>query len=350
MQAENITLFFQQGSSDKIYKASLEEVDGKFIVNFAYGRRGSTLKTGTKTQSPVEYEKAKKIYDKLVNGKASKGYVPDENDNSNDYVYANEQRKTGIHCQLLNPIIETDLDELFESEDWWAQEKQDGKRMLIHKLEETTAINRKGLSVGAPKPMIDSANAIKKTFLVDGEAVGEKLFAFDLLEFDGEDIRDKPYTERLDLLENLGFKGAIKVVKTAKTQKAKKALYKKLQKESAEGIVFKNHTANFTPGRPNSGGNQLKFKFYDTASVIVSKVNDKRSVAMMVYDGENEVAIGNVTIAVNQEIPKAGSIIEVRYLYAYKGGSLYQPNFLNLRDDIEAKECTIDQLKYKKDT
>jgi len=66
-------------------------------------------------------------------------------------------------------------------------------------------------------------------------------------------------------------------------------------------------------GRPNSGGNQLKFKFYDTASVIVTKVNDKRSVGISLLDNETAVFMGNVTISVNQEIPKAGDIIEVRY-------------------------------------
>ncbi len=54
------TLYFRQGSSDKIYQAAIEEVPGEddaFLVNFAYGRRGSTLKTGTKTQKPVTREK-----------------------------------------------------------------------------------------------------------------------------------------------------------------------------------------------------------------------------------------------------------------------------------------------------
>ena len=130
-KTENVTLFYRQERSDKIYKASLEEKDGNFIVNFAYGRRGSTLKTGTKTQVPVAYEKAKKIYDKLVLSKASKGYVPDE-DNSK-YVVDTDQRKTGIHSQLLNPIEESELESYFTDDNWCLQEKMDGKRMLIKK-------------------------------------------------------------------------------------------------------------------------------------------------------------------------------------------------------------------------
>jgi len=347
MTTENITLFFQQGSSDKVYKASLEKKGRKYIVNFAFGRRGSTLKTGTKTQEPLEYEKAKKIYDKLVNSKSAKGYVPHED--TTNYVYTSNQVSTGVHCQLLNPINAEEAPVFMEEDTWWAQEKKDGRRMLIWKKEDVTAINRKGFSIGAPEPILAAVQHIQATFLIDGEAIGEKLFVFDLLEWNDEDIRNETYQERLEILEKISFGQAIQVVKTAKTTEEKQALYQDLKSTNSEGIVFKEHSALYTAGRPNSGGTQRKFKFYDTASVVVSKVNDKRSVAMMVFDGDKKVEVGNVTIAVNQEIPPAGSIIEVRYLYAYKGGSLYQPTFLNLRTDLEKKECIIQQLKYKKE-
>lgn len=347
MKTENITLFFKQERADKVYKAALEEKDSQYIVNFAYGRRGSTLKTGTKTQTPVPYEKAKKIYDKLVRDKSAKGYVPNE-DNS-QYVYASDQVKTGIHCQLLNTMEEAVMEELLKEETWWAQEKKDGKRMLIHKAAELTAINRRGLSVGAPDSILQAASAIERSFLIDGEAIGDTLFAFDLLALDEKDIREKPYEERQQLLESIGFNGAIQIVATAKTSEQKEQLYKQLKKQSSEGIVFKDKTAAYTAGRPNSGGTQRKFKFYDTASVVVRAINDKRSVAVMVYDEQEEIGIGNVTISVNKDIPPVGSIIEVRYLYAYKGGSLYQPTFLELRTDIPKEECVIGQLKYKQE-
>jgi bifunctional non-homologous end joining protein LigD len=349
MTSEKITLYFKQGSSDKIYQAAMEEVDSnRFMVHFAYGRRGATLKTGTKTNAPVDYASAKKIYDKLVKSKTSKGYAPGAE--GSQYTDA-DTKETGVQCQLLNFVTEPKVALLIKDDKWWAQEKHDGKRMLIHKQADSiTAINRKGLSVGAPDTILNCAGKVKQTFLVDGEAVGEKLFAFDLLEIDNTDVKATPYSQRLSHLENLGLDGSIVVVETAKSKEDKQQLYDQLKASGSEGIVFKKHSAHYTAGRPNSGGNQVKFKFYATASVIVTKINDKRSVAVAVISGKKKVDVGNVTIPPNKEIPAVKSIIEVRYLYAYKGGNLYQPTYIGVRDDIGLKDCRISQLKYKKET
>ena len=67
------------------------------------------------------------------------------------------------------------------------------------------------------------------------------------------------------------------------------------------------------------------------------------------WDGKDRVQVGNVTIPTNQPVPPLGSIIEVRYLYAFQGGSVYQPVFLAVRDDLDAQDCVIGQLKYKAD-
>lgn len=348
MTSEHITLYFKQGSSDKVYNASLEEVENnRFVVNFAYGRRGATLTTGTKTNSPVGYDSAKKIYNKLVKSKTSKGYTPGAE--GPQYVHTDaDTRDTGVQCQLLNFIEEDEAERLIKDDAWWAQEKYDGKRMLLRKADAVTAINRNGLSVGAPDAIITQAGSIDETYLVDGEAVGETLFVFDLLDVDQTDLRSAPYGQRLAQLESLGFGGAIVVAETAKTQQEKQRFYDRLRASGTEGIVFKQHVAPYTAGRPNSGGTQVKFKFYATASVIVTQINAKRSVAVAVRDGEQSIEVGNVTITPNKDVPPLNAVIEVRYLYAYPGGSLYQPTYLGVRDDIGVEECVITQLKYKK--
>jgi bifunctional non-homologous end joining protein LigD len=73
---EKVTLYYREGTSDKIYQCAIEPAGKRFVVNFAFGRRGSTLNTGTKTSSPVDYDEAKAIYDKLVEEKKNHPKTP----------------------------------------------------------------------------------------------------------------------------------------------------------------------------------------------------------------------------------------------------------------------------------
>lgn len=68
-------LFFNEGNSDKVYEIDLCELSpDKYLVNFRYGRRGSTLKEGTKTPTAVLREQADILFAELENEKRKKGY------------------------------------------------------------------------------------------------------------------------------------------------------------------------------------------------------------------------------------------------------------------------------------
>lgn len=71
---EDVTLYFREGNSDKVYRAYIVEQENGYMVGFAYGRRGSTMKEGFKTSSPVTLEKARQEFNKLVLSKTKKGY------------------------------------------------------------------------------------------------------------------------------------------------------------------------------------------------------------------------------------------------------------------------------------
>ncbi|MBO9699549.1 MAG: WGR domain-containing protein [Sporocytophaga sp.] len=71
---KQIKLYFQEGNSDKVYEIDLCESGDGFLVNFRYGRRGATLKEGTKTIFPVDLQEANKVFDSLEKEKRSKGY------------------------------------------------------------------------------------------------------------------------------------------------------------------------------------------------------------------------------------------------------------------------------------
>lgn len=342
-------LYYKEGSSDKVYHATLEKDGSGYVVNFAYGRRGNTLQTGTKTSTPTSLENATKVFNKIVNEKMAKGYRPVEGDMGTIPV-AKElpDTPTTLQCALLNPIDEEQAERLLDDDLWAAQPKFDGVRfMLVKKNNQITALNRKGKQTSVPNSLAKGLDKMQD-FLIDGELIGEKYHAFDILELDGKCLRDQPLKKRIEILGKLLEDGHERISLTnTHTGKQKRKLYNQLQADEQEGIVFKRLDAKYNAGRPASGGNYLKHKFYATCSCIVAEVNQKRSVALELTDGNKKVPVGNVTIPNNFDTPKKGEVVEVRYLYAYKGGSLYQPIYLGPREDIEHEECRMEQLKYK---
>ena len=345
LQTEGITLYYRDGSSDKVYHAVIEPQGEGFVVNLAYGRRGSTMSTGTKTPTPVEYDTAKNIYDKLVREKKAKGYT-DGPDGTPYQHTEKEDRVTGLLPQLLNPIDEEEAKRLIDDPAWAAQEKLDGRRILVRKAgAEIHGINRKGLLIGLPSPIVVGSQKIGTTFILDGECIGDVLFAFDLLEWDGEDYRPKPYHHRYAKLSNLLTTTDlthIEWVETATDSVGKEHLYRQLQAGKKEGVVFKRLDAPYTPGRPNSGGSQLKHKFYATCSAVVTKVNNKRSVELQLLKGKSWIPVGNVTIPANFNVPAAAEVVEIRYLHAFReSNALYQSVYLGPRKDVEQHECIL---------
>lgn len=104
-------LHFKEGNSDKVYEVDLCESNGKYLVNFRYGRRGSDLKEGTKTTSPIELDEAEKVFQKLVDEKARKGYhifgeqteTVDKPKDTTPKTFDEEARKNAILTALQHP-------------------------------------------------------------------------------------------------------------------------------------------------------------------------------------------------------------------------------------------------------
>jgi len=355
------SLYYSEGSSDKEYHAEIVEVTGGNVVNFRYGRRGAALTAGTKTSVPVDFAQAKKIYDKLVKEKTSKGYTPDVSGAAYQGT-ENAGLKTDFTPQLLNPISEDEAMRLIEDDRWTAQEKMDGERRAAHAVAgNVTGMNRKGLSVPLPKPLADELQDIEVAsgaIRVDGEIIGDILYVFDLHVHKGERIHSLPWLVRMRLAAVVlaGCK-QIKPVPVAVTTEEKRDLWNKVKLAHGEGVVFKLLKCPVKEGRPNTGGDWLKFKFTESASCCVMEVNSgKRSVKIGLLDssdrpdvieGQMMIPVGNVTIPPNFEVPAAGDIVEVEYLYAYKGGSIYQPVYRGKRIDLDISACTTGQLKYK---
>lgn len=347
---KSTSLYYKAGSSDKVYNASIEEVDGKYVVNFSYGRRGSALKSGSKTNSPVSLKEAENIFIKLINEKTTKGYKVLEN-TSNQILVDLPDTPVEAKCVLLNPINENEVIKYCEDEDWIAQEKVDGVRFMLHKNNsKVTSYNRKGSYANIPVDLYNFCQSLDFDFLLDGELVGDFLYVFDILEYNNQDYKETTFEKRFDILksvvERINFD---KIVLTTTEFKNKKEFVQELKSKNKEGVVFKNKNSNYYTGRPASGGSYLKFKFYSTCSCVVKEINkDKRSVSLKLFKNKKSVNAGNVSIPVNYEVPEVDQVVEVRYLYAIKqSGSLYQPSYLGVRTDIYPEECQVSQLKYK---
>ena len=349
---ESITLYYRDAQSDKVYQCAIEPAGDRFVVNFTYGRRGSTMNTGTKTNVPVPYDNARRIYDKLVKEKRAKGYLPGAETTSYQHPPATSVQFTGILPQLLNAIDAVEVNRLINNPAYVMQKKFDGRRMLIRKQDGFIyGINKKGLVIGLPDTVAKDCQQLPGNFILDGECIGDVFHSFDLLMFNGEDLRPCPYRERLTSLMNLLASAQhrfIKYANTALSSVDKLRLHLELFTTKQEGVVFKHLDAPYMPGRPNSGGPQLKHKFYATLSCVVAKVNSQRSVEVCLLGDDGWLPCGNVTIPPNHAIPEAGQVIETRYLYAYPDThALYQPVYLGVRTDVDSSECLLSQLKYK---
>ena len=56
------SLWNNDGNAEKVYEVDLcETAPGRYVVNFRYGRRGTTVKNGTKTVMPVALQQAEII-------------------------------------------------------------------------------------------------------------------------------------------------------------------------------------------------------------------------------------------------------------------------------------------------
>lgn len=74
---ERVSLYYREGSSDKVYVIELaEESPGKFSVTGYNGRRGSQLVAQPKTATPVTLTEARRIFNQLESAKLNHPKTP----------------------------------------------------------------------------------------------------------------------------------------------------------------------------------------------------------------------------------------------------------------------------------
>ena len=199
-------------------------------------------------------------------------------------------------------------------------------------------------------------------------------YAFDLLEFDGHDLRRLPLTTRKAALAKL-LPGAGPVRLADHVPARGRALFDQVRQLGLEGIVGKRADSRYTPGRSPSW---LKIRIDRTDDFVVvgyrlpkdsrtglgalhlaSHVGDELTYVGRVGSGFSEQLLEQLretldTIRID-EAPCVGDtrsgtedvwvqprlVCEVRYREITEGLQLRLPVFLRMRDDKSARECEL---------
>lgn len=187
---------------------------------------------------------------------------------------------------LIPPALATRVDRVPTGPEWLHEPKLDGYRIQCHlRARASTLLTRSGLDWSARFPAVVAATrelAGRRDMVLDGEIVmpsrrGASAFqslqravkeqstarvvywVFDLLEYDGLDLRSLPLTERRMALQRLlsGRGGAARVRMTRELRGAPDSLLARACAVGGEGIISKRRDGAYPSGR--SGG-WLKIK------------------------------------------------------------------------------------------
>lgn len=268
----------------------------------------------------------------------------------------------GAEPQLPSPITPAQAASLLGHSEWGVQEKHDGTRALfkVEIVDGETVVdagNKLGLCRAVPLPITDALRLLPPCEL-DGEVVGTRVYLFDLLSLRDRDLRELGCEQRHEMLAQLfvdtveSHPEVIEAVTVTRfvygDEDAKREFASELEARRAEGFILKKLDAPYVPGDSDT---QLKCQFRRSAAVIAGEKNPgKNSIEVFVYrsDGSRR-SLGSLTIKASQTVPAPGTVLEVKYLYVHTGpaGKFAQPEFLNVRDDVDPKDCTDDKLQIK---
>lgn len=361
MIIEQASLYKTSGGSNKEYHVFIEARDAGHVVNTLHGPRGKATVAGTKTASPVNSDQARKIFDKLVKEKLAGGYTRDESGRAQVGAYtafgSGQAQHSGWEPALLEPLSREGVEGLIDDPMWLMSEKMDGERRAIQVQEaQVLGINRRGLYLPIPQSWTQALSRLAPGTWLDGEHVGDKFYVFDVLRVGEHDLRSWGFGHRLQALQqafasHMGLNSGelaredapIRLHLATGSALLKRELLHDVEQRGGEGIVLRHSQSPYQVGRSDQA---LKFKFLETSSCIVTRINEgRRSVGLALLDGRGvRQEMGNVQIPVNFEVPDLESVVEVRYMHWNEGGSFYQPAYAGPRSDILQQDCLLSQV------
>jgi ATP-dependent DNA ligase len=260
---------------------------------------------------------------------------------------------------LARPLDLRQVDSYLTNDDWVAQQKLDGDRILILARDgKVQALNREGTPRRnrVPRRVLDQFQCFASmpgTWCFDGELMTSgELWLFDLpAAGDGVGAGDQPFSFRYAVLERFMAAGTwptdpcVRLLPIARTTEAKQTLFSELRERGAEGLVFRHHDGPYRAGKRSDM--MLKAKFTFTVDAVVHEVrpDGRNNCTYRLFDNGTWVPAGSCSLEARPEV-RPGDVIEVRALYASAEGLLYQPVMLRVRHDKSPTECTVDQLRF----
>lgn len=391
---------FQAGGSDKVWAAAYTS-DGQFLS--VWGRRGTTLQSVTRTLA--SQETALREFNAKVKKKRAEGYqqvpfddarygIPSFGDTGEvvrmsgpDVAASEQERRLPVYlASHVTPLSWAQLQECLQEECYGATEKINGVRCLVAFDGQSTvaSYNRRGMETKYVSSAVQALKRLACQCVIDGEHLqgsdGMGVYvAFDLLEWQGQDVRAFPYRRRIALLEE-GMQQAGLITSGGATYA--EAMERSALPELAlltpapsglqiidvilasggEGVIVRTLDA------PYEGGDTKhirKFKFVADLDAIVLGINVGKATGSVQLglvrpsDGAL-IEIGNVRSGLNDaammrlaEMLRQGEqpVLTVTYLPIRTVGiMLVEPktSIQKLRTDKLAIECTTDQFGPEK--
>jgi len=258
--------------------------------------------------------------------------------------------------QLASEVEAGRVKRYLNDEEWLMQEKMDGKRIRIHRIEGDLpnerpciiAENRQGKNVtGSLADFLYNFldQQCTGTWCADGELVGDVFWCFDFLGHGGSLCGEPLWFRHAAIHEDFRrIHSPLQIVPLLEGSE-KSGAFSRILNTGGEGVIFKKRESPYRGGRSKEW---LKCKFITSASLVVlSRHATRRSVEVAVWENGRSLPVGRVTIPGTTRVPNPGEIIEVQYLYATAAGKLFQPVYLMQRDDLSFADCGAGQLKFK---
>ena len=252
----------------------------------------------------------------------------------------------GRSPHLPERISRAEAEKFLHDDDWGVEEKMDGRHLLLRSRQGVvTGGSKGGLQARVPLTIADTLKPFGD-IETDGEDVYGDYHAFNLLSVGTTDYTRLTKAEAHDALVALPNSAALRVVPLIKGTAAKLAYVKEIEARGGEGFIVTRLSARY-----GEEGSMFKVQFRAQNAFIVGgrRNEEKSSVEVFVLreDGSRR-SMGFVTVKANQTFPKPDEIVEVKYLYAYRGdGKLHQPELLSPRDDATHADCQEGKLRFK---